>query len=330
MALALQAAHAFADPTSGSDTAEELFRWGRAWMAAGRITEACVTFEESIALEPAIGAFLNLGRCYEMSERPASALAAYEEASQRARAVGALERARLAERQIERIRSKVSTILPRFPENEEIESVRIGRRQLTSAQWKAPIAVDPSRYRIEVTRRGDPHPHSVHVLVPKAAPEAPPSVITVVISFPSEELDNIPPSTGTTPTPVATKAPKSSEPMEVPAQTKNQALRTTAWIGVLLGTVATATGAILLVDAVNRAKGSDCDEDLKCSLEGLRTRADARTELSAGYSVGGAGLFIGVLSGITLLSTQPTVSQKIQTSIVGGPGGAHLSMGFQF
>lgn len=330
MALALQAAHALADPSSGNETAEELFRRGRAWMAAGRIAEACVTFEESIALEPAIGAFLNLGRCYEMSERPASALAPYEEASQRARAVGDLERARLAERQLERIRSKVSTILLRFPKNEEIEAVRIDRRQLTPAQWNAPIPVDPSRYRFEVTRRGDPRPHSIHVLVPKPAPDAPPSVITVVISFPSEELDNIPPSTGTTPTPVATKAPKSSEPMEVPAQTKNQALRTTAWIGVLLGTVATATGAILLVDAVNRAKGSDCDEDLKCSLEGLRTRADARTELSAGYSVGGAGLFIGTVSAIALLSTQSTVSPKIQTNIVGGPNGAHLSVGFQF
>ncbi len=45
--------------------AEEAFERGRALMDAGRTKEACGSFAESVALEPAVGSEMNLGACLE-------------------------------------------------------------------------------------------------------------------------------------------------------------------------------------------------------------------------------------------------------------------------
>lgn len=70
---------ASADPAAGGDRAraEKLFREGSEALEKGRTDEACTKLAESAALYRALGTEYNLGTCFEVSHRTASAKRAY-------------------------------------------------------------------------------------------------------------------------------------------------------------------------------------------------------------------------------------------------------------
>src|SRR4051812_40839778 len=61
--------------------AHRLFVEGRVLLHEGRCDAAVVKFRESIAIEPTVGAYLNLGDCEERREHLADSQRAFEQAA---------------------------------------------------------------------------------------------------------------------------------------------------------------------------------------------------------------------------------------------------------
>lgn len=107
--LVLGAPAAIAEP----DAAKRLFDEGRALAAKGKHLEACVLFEKSYELEPAVGTQLNLADCAERDGKPRKAwllwVAAAEEFER-----GSDVRARFARGRADALAAKLSTIVVRL------------------------------------------------------------------------------------------------------------------------------------------------------------------------------------------------------------------------
>jgi tetratricopeptide (TPR) repeat protein len=59
--------------------ADEAFKSGRELMKAGRYNDACIAFEQSYALDPALGTLFNLAQCNEMIGKLQTAAMSYRE-----------------------------------------------------------------------------------------------------------------------------------------------------------------------------------------------------------------------------------------------------------
>lgn len=76
--------------------AQATFQHGRELMAQGKLLEACLKFEESVGLDPAVGSWLNLAVCEEQLGRTHHACRAFFEAASLAARNGQREREALA------------------------------------------------------------------------------------------------------------------------------------------------------------------------------------------------------------------------------------------
>src|SRR5437868_2773215 len=98
VALLLSLLTAPAPAQAASPTADDkalatiLFRDGRTLLAAGKVLEACLKFEESQRLDPAGGTILNLALCHEREGRLARAWSEFKEAEAVARGDGRSDR----------------------------------------------------------------------------------------------------------------------------------------------------------------------------------------------------------------------------------------------
>jgi hypothetical protein len=116
--LALGAGHARADgPAAGAagapgqrPLAEALFREGKKLFKEGKIAEACRKLEESEKLDPAAGTLLNLATCHEKEGRTATAWAEYKSSVEMARKANRPDRAKLAEKGIAALETKLSRL----------------------------------------------------------------------------------------------------------------------------------------------------------------------------------------------------------------------------
>jgi tetratricopeptide (TPR) repeat protein len=72
--------------------AQATFDHARELMAQGKLVEACIKFEESVGLDPAVGSWLNLGACEERLGRTPQACRAFFEAASLAARNGQRER----------------------------------------------------------------------------------------------------------------------------------------------------------------------------------------------------------------------------------------------
>jgi hypothetical protein len=105
-----------ADARAVSPTAETLFQEGRRLLMSGNTAEACARLGESFALEASSGTLLNLALCHEKLGRTASALDEYRDAALLARRQGRADRAAVAERKGEALRSRLSRLtIPEIP-----------------------------------------------------------------------------------------------------------------------------------------------------------------------------------------------------------------------
>lgn len=74
-----------AQPAVDAALAEQLFTQGRELMSAGLVAEACLKFEQSFAIDQAIGTLLNMASCHERSGRTIDACGGYRRVQQIAR-----------------------------------------------------------------------------------------------------------------------------------------------------------------------------------------------------------------------------------------------------
>src|SRR4051812_14842937 len=153
LALALVAAAA---PAAVAQTnaqqkavAEALFEEANKLMDEGQYGAACERFEQSQKADPGVGTLLNLGRCYALTGRLASAWAIYREAASAARASGQGERSRIAEENARELRPRLSELALLVPANQPrgYELLMDGNL-VSSVQFGLSVPVDAGQHTL--------------------------------------------------------------------------------------------------------------------------------------------------------------------------------------
>jgi hypothetical protein len=148
-----------AGPQPPPTQAEALFREGRTLIAKHDYAAACPKLEESFRLDPAPGTQFNLGRCYELAGRFASAWRAYIAVAETMRVQGQQAREQVARVRIAEVQGQLSYVIVHFgadwPESaQQSARVFLDGAQLVAAQLGAQIPVDVGEHAIAVTAKG--------------------------------------------------------------------------------------------------------------------------------------------------------------------------------
>jgi hypothetical protein len=138
--------------------AERLFAEGRALDAAGRFDEACARYLQSETLDPAVGTLLNLGTCAERKGQSATALHRYREAAALAARQADAEREALANRHVEELQARQSSLLVRPPRTPLPPGTVVRRdgESMLSTDLGTAVVVDPGTHTVEVDVPGQP------------------------------------------------------------------------------------------------------------------------------------------------------------------------------
>ena len=125
-------------------------------MAAKKFSEACPKLEESQRLDPGLGTLFHLGDCYEGAGKVASAWAAFLEVASLAAAAGQTDRETAAKARAQKLESRLPRITIVVPEASRVPELRVTRDDVPvgSAQWGAPLPVDPGPHRIVASAPG--------------------------------------------------------------------------------------------------------------------------------------------------------------------------------
>jgi hypothetical protein len=154
-----------ADPAA----AEALFERARELAAQGDFEHACMQFEESRRMAPAIGTDFNLADCYTHIGRIASAWSLFRDVEAEAKLADQMQRMQLARRRAEEIEPDLPRLRLMIEETASDLEIRRDGLAVGSAQWGSAIPVDlgdhvitavaPGRQmwqaRVSVTRVGE-------------------------------------------------------------------------------------------------------------------------------------------------------------------------------
>ncbi len=178
--------------TSQSTVAQALFEQARKLMDEGSYDDACPKLVESQRLDPATGTLLNLGICYDKAGKTASAWDAFKQALASAQREGRADRAGFAQKHIEQIEPRLSTLMVVVPDDERPDGmdVTVDGVALGHAAWGAPIPMDPGKHVVRVTATGR-RPWVTDVVL---GSEADRKVVTITPLEPVAEAPPPPPS----------------------------------------------------------------------------------------------------------------------------------------
>lgn len=325
--------HAIAD----AESADKAFRKGKKFLQQKRYPEACAAFEESFREDPAIGAQLNVARCYEEWGKPATAYAAYREALALARATDD-KRASQIKDLIENIDKEVPVLVLTLPSGRLAPpglEVTIDGNDFDLARLGKGIRVDPG----------------AHVVVMRTA-ESPPHTITVTafsgkrvpVELPIDAVQNKP---APAEAPISQKnnrtkpSPDAEAEAEVVDETQDAAFahigRQRRRLGLYVGGGGVAVFAVATLVAL-KARGdyreafdAHCDAATKqCDPEGLTGTRDARSQADLATVLGGVAL-AAIGTGAVLYFTAPRESSGSRQSNYLRPlllrGGAGIAFG---
>ena len=307
--------------------AEAIFEQGKLLMQSGEYREACVKFEASQKLDEGIGTLLYLADCYEKLGRTASAWATFKEAASMAGARGQESRHKLATQRASALEPVlVKLTIEVATGNEAILGfeVRNDGVVVPSAQYAAPVPVDPGNHRIEASAPGK-RTHSEVVSVTAGAARVAIPVLADLVTGASTSA----PSTGTVdgkrPSPEAPPNAMNSEVgtmglASVPNDTSSDTgkmQRTLAYTAGGLGVFGIGLGTYFGLTAIhdNSSSKHDCGPDPNvCGKTGYDHRQDAlkNARLSTiGFVAGGALLASGVVLYFTARSgkSNPVAAQ---------------------
>jgi len=146
----LVAASAHAQPHAGA-SAEALFQQGRALLARGETSQACLKFEESLRMEPGSGTLLALAICHEQEGKTATAWAEFLQAASRAKADGRGDRAEAATSRANALQPRLSfltlDVVPSVAAIDQL-AIRVDGRVIGPAAYGAPLPMDPGAHEI--------------------------------------------------------------------------------------------------------------------------------------------------------------------------------------
>ncbi len=319
--------------------AEALFDQALEAMKASDYHTACPKFAESQRLAPSAGTSFNLGRCYQVTNRFASAWASFRQAAhiaRRDRNDAILGSATTAANTLEPKLAKLIVLVPKVGRADGLQVLRDGV-VLSPSLWGVQIPVDAGRNTLEAKAPG--YLTWRHTLTIPTEPE----VVTVEVPTLKKAPESTAPPAGPRRlAPNATSIPDASRADAAPSDGNTQ--RTVAYVTGGVGVASLAVGAGLGVHAlaINDASMDNCGEPAgldgpnNCTKEGKALRDEAQQFASgsiallvAGGVATGFGLTLYLLapsddSDTRAPSKSPSAANRASLRVRAMPGGIAL------
>lgn len=311
----MAAGDARAQSSTDKAAAETLFEEGRKLMAEGHHAEACPKFASSQKLDPGLGTLLNLGNCYELTGKLASAWAQFREAASLASASGDTRRAEAAQKRASDLEPRLARVTIAVPATSpanlevELDGVAYDRAVVNVA-----MPIDPGAHEISVKAPG----HAVWTTRLQVPEEAAQLTVEVPALQPlATRADG-----GTRPTPAVVPGPVTTPPDTGGGARRWSGQRTAALISGGLGLV--AAGCSVAFGLRARADWNDaqgrCPDGVCASQRDVELGDDARTNANVATVLGGLGL-AGIAAGAVLWITAPTGAGRAgYVGLGAGPG----------
>jgi hypothetical protein len=233
--------------------AEALFQAALDLLKNNDWSGACPKFEQSMKLDPSVGALLNVGRCQEHAGKLASAWATYTSARSLNMEGGVARNAQVDQFLSEQL-AKIAPRLPRLVVQVAGRpvglKVRRGDVEIASESLGAPIPVDPGQHEVVASAPG-------YLTVQRRVDAREGATTTIEI-----KLD---------PAPITATKPPGPPALGAPETRKGSSFGARAKLGVVVGgaglaalTVSAVTGALALAA---HAKLSELDESGACTID---------------------------------------------------------------
>jgi len=303
-------------------TAQGLFDRAIEEMKKGDLDSACPRLEEVTQLVPdALGAKVELARCYERWGRVASAWTQWTRVEALARRKGQADRQAEAAARSEALRSRVARLTVEVaPEAAAIPGliVRRGPVDVGKAQWGAAVPIDTGKHEIVVTAPG--YVSFRRSVVVGADGES------RVVKVPALEKEPTEPATG--------KPAAAGRPRREPAEDGAAAAwrRPVGIAAVAIGGAGLVLGGVLGALAIAKNDESNgpglCNADTdRCSFEGRELRRDALGLATASTIAVVAGGVVAA-GGLVLWMTAPAGGREASASVGVSPRGVWLMRRF--
>ena len=299
--------------------AEAIFEQGKLLMQSGDYQQACLKFEASQKLDEGIGTLLYLADCYEKIGRTASAWAMFKEAASMAGAQGQESRQKLATQRAHTLESGLAKLTIDVARgNETLLGFEISNDGVTvpSAQYGAPVPVDPGEHKIEASAPGKRTYSEVvnltngtgHITVP----------LLTDLGTPAGEskatLTSVTSSSKLADSSMLTSIPRSSSGSSRDALTSaGRSQRVLSYVLGSVGLIGVGIGTYFGFTAMhsNTESKSQCNADNAnlCPDQGVSLRNDALRDArisTAGFIAGGALLAAGAIFYFTAPDDKPT------------------------
>jgi tetratricopeptide (TPR) repeat protein len=278
---------ALAASTAAADKADALFDKGKELLAQKKYAEACATFEQADALDPAIGAKLNVARCYEAWGKLAIALRWYRDAETLARDARD-KRARKIRAVIQELDADVPRLTVHLPPGIDPDAAKVMLDGTPFTTFGIEQRVDPGRRVISYRAGGETRQ--------KAVPLERGASSEITLDIPKADPVAAPPR----------PAPPDRDAPTTPAPSRWRPIAMIA-LGAT-GLVGLGTASYLTLDARSTYRDALRDHCMNasdmCDPEGVRiTRAArGRANLATGITVASLAAIAG---GVYLYVTRP-------------------------
>ncbi len=280
----------------GKAAADALFKQAIALMKARQFAAACRKFAASHQLDPTSGTAFNLARCFQVTDRPASAWRYFREAETIANKEGKAERAQAARAAYGSLAPQLSklVIIVDAANRSPDFTVRLDGEPVAPARWAKPIPVDPGPHLVEATAAGrQAFNERVNITALR-------QIETVTIG-PLAKLAT------TVPEPGSTQPRLPQDPPKEPRRGATQ--RLAGYLVGAAGVIGLAIGVGFGISAIdkNAASKDYCDpiDPNVCNDEGITLRDeafDSATVATVAFIVGS----VAIGTGLTLLLTAPS------------------------
>jgi tetratricopeptide (TPR) repeat protein len=316
--IALGAGVAIADSAT-KKRADKLFEDGRKYLGNGEYSLACTAFEESQAVEPAVGTQLNIALCYEKWGKLAAAHGAYLEAERQARELKD-KRSTVARNKADALEAKLGRLRVTLPDGIDRYAIYLLDAKEIDAAKLADLLLDPGIHVIEVRVAGAPP--SKNQITLKAGQRA-----KLELALPEKEKAKPPAA----PAPIV--EPPKPEPVKPVSVSTRSGTRLYGGIGlVTAGAITMGIASVIALDArsdYNAAK-ERCPDAMCPSLADFEATRDARDRartmtwvFAGGVAVAAIGTFLIVTSKRDKpresISVTPIVSGSGAGIAIGGP-----------
>jgi tetratricopeptide (TPR) repeat protein len=286
--------------------AEALLLEGRALGQQGQLERACLKFQESQRIDPALETQMHLATCYAEQGRTASAWSSFGTALELARQRGDRTREAFATKHIAELEHRLSFVAILLESDQGDSTLALDGKLLSPAATGTPLPLDPGSHRIDVSKAGRQRWTNEFMV------QAGPSVQTITIPALTWERRE------------PTVAPKSLLPLPS-ERTQGRSAHVAGTVLLGVGAVGVIAGGYFGVRAYRQAEEADryCSGSI-CTMEGIYGYDAAHR--SAWYSNAGFGVGIaGLATGLYLILASPrTPTKQGGLRVEGGLGNLRL------